>query len=158
MSAPAPRRVGPDDAALPGVLALIRGAFAYTEGRVDPPSETQGLTLNDVVFRATREELWVIEDGARVVGCAVLAPKAGRVHIELLATAASHRGRGLARQLVDLASVRARKLGLAAVELQSRVELTEVHSVFAAMGFRVTGAIAHPGFELPTSVTYMKAL
>jgi N-acetylglutamate synthase-like GNAT family acetyltransferase len=153
-----PRRLGPDDPALPGVLALLRTTFAYMEGRIDPPSSMHRLTLERIAEQAERAEVWAIEDQGRVVACVFLAPKAKALHLDRLAVAMSHRGRGLARRLVALAETRARELGLRAVELQSRVELTENHTAFSAMGFRVSGETAHQGFKHPTSLTFVKPL
>ncbi len=154
--APVPRRLGPGDPALPALLMLIQTSFAYMEGRIDPPSSMHRLALDDLSAQARSAEVWVIEDHDRVVGCVILTPKPGVLYLGKLAVAASHRGRGIARTLVDLAETRARALGLSGVELQSRVELTENHSAFAAMGFRVTAETAHPGYDRPTSVTFHK--
>lgn len=158
MTTPLPRRLGPDDPALPGVLALLRTTYAYMEGRIDPPSSMHRLTLGLVAEQADRAEVWAIEDEGRVVACVFLTPKSKALSLGKLAVAVSHRGRGLARRLVDLAATRARQLGLKSVELQSRVELTENHSVFSAMGFRVAGETAHPGYDHPTSLTFVKPI
>lgn len=155
---PLPRRLGPDDPALPGVLALIRASYAYMEGRIDPPSSMHRLTLEAVADQAAASEVWVIEDRGRVVACVFLAPRARALYLGKLAVAVSHRGRGLARRLVRLAETRARELGLKAVELQSRVELTENHTAFSAMGFRVAAETAHPGYDQPTSLTFVKPI
>jgi predicted N-acetyltransferase YhbS len=153
---PVPRRLGPGDPALPSLLMLIQTSFAYMEGRIDPPSSMHRLALDDLNAQARSAEIWAIEDGNRVVACVILTPKPGVLYLGKIAVAASHRGRGIARVLVDLAEMRARALGLPGVELQSRVELTENHSAFAAMGFRVTAETAHPGYDRPTSVTFHK--
>lgn len=152
------RRVGAGDPALPAVLALIRTTFAYMEGRIDPPSSMHRLTLAELEVQAETAEVWVIEESGRVVACVMLTPKAGALYLGKLAVAVTHRGRGLARRLVALAEERARALGLPAVELQSRVELTENHSAFAALGFRVAAETAHPGFDRPTSLTFVKPI
>lgn len=152
----APRRLTPDDPALPGVLALIRTTFAYMEGRIDPPSSMHRLTLEKISEQAATAEAWVIEDDGRAVACVFLRPKDRALYLGKLAVAMSHRGQGLARLLVGLAEARARELGLDSVELQSRVELTDNHSAFAALGFRVAGETAHPGFAEPTSLTFVK--
>jgi hypothetical protein len=48
-------------------------------------------------------------------------------------------------------------LGLDHLELQTRVELTENHATFRAMGFVETGRTAHPGYDR-TSITFRRAL
>lgn len=157
-ASPLPRRLGADDPALQGVLALIRTTFAYMEGRIDPPSSMHRLTLDALTEQAAESEVWAVEDEGRVVACVFLTPRGQSLYLGKLAVAVSHRGRGLARRLVDLAVARARELGLKAVELQSRVELTDNHSAFAALGFRVAGETAHPGFDRPTSLTFVRPI
>ena len=116
------------------------------------------LTVEELSRQAETSEIWVIEEGARAVACVVLTPRPEALYLGKLAVANTHRGRGLARQLVALAEDRARALALPAVELQSRVELTENHSAFAALGFQVVAETAHPGFDHPTSLTFAKSL
>ena len=67
-------------------------------------------------------------------------------------------GQGLARRLIEHAALRARSLGLPALELQSRVELTENHAAFQAMGFHEVGRTAHDGYAAPTSITFRRSV
>lgn len=150
-----PQRV--TDAALwPAILALLGAEFASMTGRIDPPSSLHHLTPEALTQHSHSGEIWVI--GSPPVACLFLTPKPQALYLGKLAVAASHRGRGLARQLVDLAETRARAHGLPALELQTRVELTENHATFRALGFTETGRTAHPGFDRPTSVTFRKDL
>lgn len=151
-----PRKVSPkEDALLCEVVSLIRASFAYMEGRIDPPSSMHRLTIETLVEQAKDAEVWVVEDGGRVVACVFLTPQETALYLGKLAVAATHRGRGLARLLVEKARERARDLGLGAVELQSRVELTDNHSAFTALGFTLAGETAHPGFDQSTSLTFV---
>lgn len=157
MTAPdAPRRLSPNAQELPAVLELIRDSFAYMEGRIDPPSSMQRLTLDAVAEQCRSGEVWVI--GTPPVACVFLTPKEDALYLGKLAVADSRRGSGLARQLVETAATRARALGLSALELQVRVELTENQSAFARMGFAITARTAHAGFDRPTSVTMRRPL
>lgn len=148
-----PRRAGPAD--FPAILALVKSAFAYMDGRVDPPSSMHGLTEADL---AAAHEVLVIGPAGAPLACAVLTPKPDALYIGKVAVAGAARGQGLARRLFTEAEARAGLLGLAALELQSRVELTENHAVFAALGFSRTGETAHPGYDRPTSYTFRKTL
>ena len=60
--------------------------------------------------------------------------------------------------MVAVAERRARELGLAAVELQTRVELVENHATFAALGFVETARTAHKGYDRPTTITFRKVI
>jgi ribosomal protein S18 acetylase RimI-like enzyme len=138
------------------LLALIRAAFASMEGRIDPPSSMHALTEAAIAKHAATGEVWAV--GAPTVACVFLTPKPGRLYIGKLAVAEEHRGRGLARRLIDLAEARARAMGLPVLELQTRMELVENHAAFAAMGFVKVGETAHPGFARPTSLTFQRAV
>ena len=42
------------------------------------------------------------------------------------------------------------------LELQTRIELTENHATFGALGFKKIAETAHPGYSRPTSITMRK--
>ena len=138
------------------LLDLIRAAFAGMEGRIDPPSSMHRLTPESIAEQARLNEVWAI--GKPPVACIFLTPKANALYLGKLAVAAGQRGRGHARTLVDLAETRARAKGLPAMELETRVELTENHATFRALGFTETGRSAHPGFGHPTSITFRRGV
>lgn len=149
-----PRRLLPGDPALAEVLALIRAEFAYMDGRIDPPSSMHRLDAAALEAQAAGQEIWTI--GAPICACVFLTRAEDGLYIGKLAVHSSRRGQGLARRLVDLAEARARKLGLGWLELQTRIELTDNHRAFTAMGFRQTAATAHPGYDRPTSLTFRR--
>ncbi|NDV01959.1 GNAT family N-acetyltransferase [Pseudoroseicyclus sp. CLL3-39] len=124
------------------------------EGRIDPPSSMLRLTLTEVEAQAAGGEVWAI--GAPVTACLFLTPKPPSLYLGKLAVAASARGRGLARTLISEAEARARALGLAQLELSTRVELADNHAAFAALGFTEAARTSHPGYARPTSITYRR--
>lgn len=152
-----PRRMAPDED-FAAVLALIRHAFAYMEGRIDPPSSMHQLTAAALALKAQEGELWVMEEAGAPVACMILTPRADDLYLGKLAVAETHRKQGLARQFVDHAMRRAQALGRPAISLQVRVELTENHRAFEAMGFRKIGETAHEGYARATSFTYRREL
>lgn len=149
----APQRLMPGEDTGP-MLALLKAGFASMEGRIDPPSSLERMTTNDLSRLASEAEIWVIRNDDQMVACMILTPKPDHLYLGKLTVAASHRGKGVARRLIDHACARARALGLPAVQLQSRVELLENHMAFAAMGFQQIDATSHPGFDRPTSLTF----
>ncbi len=152
-----PRRLTGEEAMEP-ILNLVRAAFAYMDGVVDPPSSVHQLTEKEIARAAREGEVWVLEELGRPLACLFLTPKPDRLYIGKLAVAESHRRKGLARQLLAHAEGRARALGLPALEMQSRVELTGNHAAFEAMGFERGGETAHEGYDRPTSVTFRKTV
>lgn len=150
------RRHHPDDTSLRDVLTLIQTAFAYMDGVVDPPSSVHRLTLDHLRAQCTSGEVWSL--GAPVHACVLLTPKPDALYIGKLAVAPSHRGRGLARELINLAQTRATGLGLPRLELKSRIELSQNHAVFTALGFHEARRTTHPGYIRPTSILFYKDL
>jgi len=148
----------PDFTDFAALHALLSTSFAYMEGRVDPPSSMMRLGIDSLKVKATQEDLFLIREAGRPVGCLFGTPTPAAYYIGKLAVAAPQRGRGLARALVEADATRARALGAPALELQSRVELVENHTAFTAMGFTQVAATAHPGYDRPTSLTFRRAL
>ncbi len=145
----------------PALLALIQTEFAGMEGRIDPPSSMHALTPEAIAAQARTGEVWVLGHpplGHPPVACVFLTTKHDALYIGKLAVAATHRRQGLARKLITLAETRARALDLPALELQTRVELTENHATFRALGFTETARSAHPGFTRPTTLTFRRPL
>ncbi len=145
-----PRRLAPGDPALAEVLALIRRAFAFMDGRIDPPSSVHGLTVDGMARIAAEAEVWAI--GEPVLACMVLTPREDALTVGRLAVDEGARRRGHAAALLALAEERARALGLPRLELGTRIELTENQAIYEAMGFREVRRTAHEGFERPTTV------
>ncbi|MBU0645516.1 MAG: GNAT family N-acetyltransferase [Alphaproteobacteria bacterium] len=151
-----PERILAHDPRLPQVLRLIQTEFADMDGRIDPPSSMHRLTLDAIATEAATDEIWAM--GTPPGACVILTPKSGRLYIGKLAVAKSLRGTGLARHLMHHAEVRALDLGLAVLELQTRVELIENHATFRALGFEERERTAHVGYDRPTSITFQKRL
>jgi len=148
------RQLTNNDPDLGAALDVMRAAFAGMEGRIDPPSSTKQLTVNELAKVAVRAEVWVA--GTPVAGTVVLTPKGKVLYVGKLAV--RKRRAGLGRALMALAEVRATALGFGWLELQSRVELVEVHAVFKALGFREIGRTTHEGFMRPTSIVFRKTV
>jgi ribosomal protein S18 acetylase RimI-like enzyme len=138
------------------LLSLIRTAFAGMEGRIDPPSSMHRLTAADIARQAEQGEVWAI--GTPPLACVFLTPEPDALYLHKLAVAPHTQRQGHARRLIATAEARAHALGLPALRLQTRVELTENHSTFRALGFVQTDATAHPGYTRPTSLTFRKLL
>lgn len=147
------RRAPTDFADWDRIRALVIDAFAYMEGRIDPPSSALRMTSQSMAADAAAGSLLLAELAGEPVGCVFVRPKDDALYIGKLAVRRDLHGRGIGKLLVAAARAEARRLGLATLELQTRVELAENHAAFAHMGFTKTGETAHPGFTRPTSIT-----
>jgi ribosomal protein S18 acetylase RimI-like enzyme len=85
-----------------------------------------------------------------------MTPRPHALYLGKLAVEPGQTRQGLARRLITQAELRARALGLPALELQTRVELTENHATFRALGFTEVARSAHQGYTSPTSIILRK--
>jgi ribosomal protein S18 acetylase RimI-like enzyme len=140
-----------------GLLRLVQSAFAEMDGRIDPPSSSHDLTVEAISGHVHKGEIWAICP-EKPIACVFLTPKPGRLYIGKLAVDLEHRGQGLGRMLMDTAEARARALGLPALTLGVRIELTETHRFYTKLGFKLVEETAHPGYDRPTSLNMRKDL
>ena len=142
----------------PGLLALLREAFAYMDGRIDPPSSLHSFDPQKLAAKAAEEELVLAFVDGGLAGCLFAAPRGDALYLGKIAVRPDLRARGIARRMFALAEASARARGLKALELQARIELTENHRTFAALGFEKAGEGSHPGYTRPTDVSFRKTL
>lgn len=140
------------------LLALILTAFASMNGRIDPPSSALSLTAEALAAKADAEIGHVAIDNGKLTGCLFLRPEADCLYVGKLAVLPAAQGKGLGRRLLTVAEETAAKFGLAALRLETRIELTDNHAVFAAWGFFKTAEKAHPGFTRTTFIEMRKNL
>ncbi len=135
---------------LPAVLDLIRDEFAYMDERIDPPSSIHGMTLKGF----DNKEVWVL--GNPICACMVLSVNADAMYLGKVAIRSHKRGNGLLRRLIDQAGDRALKFGKDRLQLESRIELSDVHHAFRSVGFEEVRRGAHEGFETDTFIVMEK--
>ncbi|MBY5334222.1 GNAT family N-acetyltransferase [Rhizobium leguminosarum] len=140
------------------LLALIVASFASMNDRIDPPSSALKLTAESLAEKARAEIGHVAIDGEKLAGCLFLRPEADCLYVGKLAVLPEAQGKGLGRRLLAIAEEEAAALGLPALRLETRIELTDNHAVFAAWGFSRTAEKAHPGFARTTFVEMRKVL
>jgi GNAT superfamily N-acetyltransferase len=143
----------PDTTDWASVLALVLKAFAYMEGRIDPPSSANRLTQEDMAAQAASGVLLLAEDDSGLVGCVFLNHRTDAMHLGKLALDPSRQGEGIGRRLLKASVAAAKVQNFAEIELQACIELTEIHTAFATLGFREAGRTVRDGYDRPTSVT-----
>jgi GNAT superfamily N-acetyltransferase len=112
--------------------------------------------VDAVRAKAKDETMIVATEGTELVGCVFAAVRDDCVYVGKLAVADTARRKGVARALMAAAEDVARQNQRPFLELQTRVELTENHKTFAALGFEKVAETAHPGYDRPTSITMRK--
>ena len=140
----------------PGLLALLRSAYAYMDSRINPPSSLLRMGVDELEQKARDEVLILALEHQRLVGCAFACLREDCVYVAKLAVDADVRGRGVARKIMQVAETLARTNARPFVELETRIELIENHETFVALGFSKVAESAHAGFDRPTSITMRK--
>jgi GNAT superfamily N-acetyltransferase len=140
------------------LLRLLQDAFASMEGRIDPPSSVRGLTSTSIATKSREEALFLATDEDELLGCVFARPLNDAVYVSKLAVRPSRQVKGIGRRLMEAVEEHARHIGVRNLELDTRIELTENHATFAAMGFVKTAERAHEGYERPTFITMRKQL
>ncbi|ESX77822.1 GNAT family N-acetyltransferase [Mesorhizobium sp. M0189] len=140
------------------VLALVMRAFAFMEDVIDPPSSAHRLTVENLRAKALEETGFLALKESEIVGCVFILERADDLYVGKLAVVPALQGQGIGKRLMQAVEDLARSHNRAAIELQTRVELTGNHAAFARLGFRETERTAHKGYDRPTSITMRKAL
>lgn len=138
--------------------ALLVTCFSDMDGRIDPPSSLKSMTPASLGAKAGEGTLLTLWQGDTLIGCGFATDAGDVLYLDKLAILPAHRGRGLLRRMVARAEVIARAAGRDALRLSSRVELTENHAAFTALGFVEVARTAHPGYDRPTSITFEKRI
>jgi predicted N-acetyltransferase YhbS len=140
------------------LLKLLHAAFAYQNDRIDPPSSLHALDAQSIALKAKSEHLILAVDDGELVGCVFAKPQAGSMYVGKLAVRPHRQRQGIGRRLMQAAEDFARRSGVAAVELDTRIELTENHQTFADLGFVKIAEGAHDGYDHTTFITMRKSL
>jgi GNAT superfamily N-acetyltransferase len=135
---------------VPAIVAMLADdpLGARREG---DPSDERYLEAFARIEANPYDELIVAEQDGKVVGTMQLTYLAGlsrlgaeRCQIEAVRVAASTRGQGLGRRMIQWAADRARDRGCAIVQLTSDKSRADAHRFYDSLGF----ANSHEGFKL----------
>jgi putative acetyltransferase len=127
-----------DDAA--DLIELIGGVFVEYPGCVlDVDGEMPELRAIATSFRSWGGRFWVVERGARVIGCVGLTPSVESpdegVELRKLYVDKTARGIGLGGALCDCVEGEARAFGKTFVELWSDTRFETAHRVYERRGY-----------------------
>lgn len=135
--------LGVDLSAVRPLIERVLGEFGLT---VDPRGVDRDLDDIEESYRRGGGEFWVVEDaGGRVVGSCGVWPDPGEprlCELRKMYLAPELRGRGIGRQLLDLALDHAQAAGFRRVELETNHAMTAAIALYESAGFVETAAPA----------------
>ena len=82
------------------LLALIRRAFAYMDGVIDPPSSAHLLTADSLGEKAKREAGFMAVENGRIVGCVFALERERDFYVGKLAVEPRLQGQGIGARLM----------------------------------------------------------
>lgn len=95
-----------------GLLALLLAAFAYMNGRIDPPSSVLRLTPSTLAEKAGGETLILATEAGALIGCVFARRQPDSLYVGKLAVVPDRQGEGIGRRLMAAAEALAVGLGL----------------------------------------------
>ena len=140
------------------LLELLRAAFAYQEHRINPPSSVYALDAGSLAKKSSQEHLFVATVASELAGCVFALDRPPLLYVSKLAVWPHLQGRGIGRRLMSAVEVFARESYRTVLELETRIELTENHKTFEALGFNRVSEHAHEGYDHPTYIRMRRVL
>ena len=128
--------LGVDAAAVRSLIERVLGEF---ELALDPRGVDADLDDVERSYRAGGGEFWVVEDATgRVVGTCGIWPDRvhlGRCELRKMYLSPELRGRGMGRQLMELALEHARAAGFRTIELETNHAMEAAIALYQSYGF-----------------------
>lgn len=140
----------------PSILDVIHAAFAEYQGKLDPPSGAPGETEASLRSLFVSERCIVAGFDAQMAGCVFFHIGLSDTYFHRLAVLPAYRGRGVGLALTAGVEAQAVRAGSPRVRLGVRLQLPENQALYAALGYKVTGLHAHPGYDRPTYAAMVK--
>jgi GNAT superfamily N-acetyltransferase len=128
----------------PKVAQIVEDAYRRHTPRMGRPP---GPMLDDYSARISEGVVWVIEEGATIVGILVLLPKPDHLLLDNIAVSPSHQGLGFGRRLLVFAEAEALRQGYREIRLYTHETMTENQRLYAAIGYEETGRGSEAGYE-----------
>jgi L-amino acid N-acyltransferase YncA len=147
------REAAPRDS--PAIIRLITAAFLEYPGCVMDVEREEAALLSPA---RSHTRFWVLEEKGRVVGCTACRVFRGNdgeqaLEVKKVYLAASHRGRGLGRRLIEHPESYAAELGIHRLVCWSDSRFEAAHRAYEAVGYVRTGKTRNL-HDLSRSVEY----
>ena len=135
-----PARV--EDASM--ITECVAAAYRHYIIRLGKPP---GPMLNDYGKMIQQHRVFVLTDGARILGVLVLIRQNRSLLVDNVAVHPDYQGRGLGRKLMALAEEEARSLRFPAVTLYTNERMTENIDLYKKLGYTETARKTEQGYQ-----------
>lgn len=150
-------RGGVEDAA--DMLALLLASFAQYRGKMKPQQSVFRETIDSLHRRITNGTLLLARaDNDEIVGCLVCDSLSDVLYLGRLAVHPAYRKQGIARRLILAGEEIAIEQGYKQTLCEIRIVLEGNIRLFQSLGYQITAAKAHDGFDEPTYYQLTKRL
>ncbi len=124
------RRAVPADAG--SVTACVHDAYQHYVARI---GMLPGPMREDYIQVIAEREVFVAETDQKIVGVLVLSVSDEGFLLENVCVSPEVRGRGIGRQLLELAETRARQAGFGSIYLYTHEKMTENQALYTRIGY-----------------------
>jgi ribosomal protein S18 acetylase RimI-like enzyme len=126
------------------VTEIVDEAYRHYIARMGKPP---GPMLDDYAARVLEGAIWVLEEGAAIVGIIVLLPMADYLLLDNVAVSPSRQGLGLGRRLLAFAETEALRRGYSEIRLYTHQTMVENQRLYASIGYEETGRDTEAGYD-----------
>jgi N-acetylglutamate synthase-like GNAT family acetyltransferase len=117
------------------IVHCIDDAYSIYASRIrDLPDVTA-----DVPAAIENSRVWIAEQNKQVVGCIILVPEPGVLHLQNIAVRTKSAGMGIGRMLIERSEADCREFGLHEIRLSTHVDMPENVAIYSHLGWRETG-------------------
>ena len=142
MEEPRIRAATADDVS--SITQIVGQAYRHYIARIGKPP---GPTLDDYAARVLEGAVWVLEEGAAVLGIIVLLPAPDYLLLDNIAISPARQGLGLGRRLLAFAEAEALRLGYSEIRLYTHQTMVENQRLYASIGYEETGRGTEAGYD-----------
>ena len=126
------------------VRDIVHAAYRQYVPRIGKPA---GPMLDDYTRRIADQQVWVLEDGQRIVGILVLEEAPSGFLLDNIAVLPELHGKGYGRALIEFAEAQARDRGFRDIRLYTHALMTENIALYRRIGFTETHRVSEKGYD-----------
>ncbi|OSQ39534.1 GNAT family N-acetyltransferase [Thalassospira mesophila] len=144
----------PDIAVFDRLIAILKAAFAFQDGIVNPPSSVTRVDVAELQWRFERDTVLVacdVENDTAIIAQIWIEQTDHDAYLYKMSVDPAYHGQGIGRAMIDAALDHiAQKGAVSRARLHVRKELAGNVTFFQRCGFAINGEGTHPGFSTPT--------